>query len=246
MFLISPFNKLRGNRFMRRLYKPKPLNRNIAFFVKVTGQKLNLYHKTQTFKFAHVGLIRLSAPVLRWYFFCVDMFSLKSRYVATFKNANGAYFTAPLVEALSLGDKVSWLRNAYKKFFFLSVGVITRLRFLKLATLVSNIGYEHPVFATSFGTYAKIRLIRPLCITIILPSGEWREFTRIVSGIVGRNAGSHRYKEVLGKASAMAHNTKRIIVRSCAKNPVDHPNGGRTRGKRLFKTPWGHPAKSNK
>lgn len=93
------------------------------------------------------------------------------------------------------------------------------------------------MYATAFGTYAKVRLIRPRCVTIILPSGEWRELTQTVSGIVGRNSGARRYKEVLGKASARAHNTKRIIVRSCAKNPVDHPNGGRTRGKRLFKTP---------
>lgn len=35
------------------------------------------------------------------------MFALKSRYAAIFKSANGAYFTAPLVDALRLGDKVS-------------------------------------------------------------------------------------------------------------------------------------------
>jgi ribosomal protein L2 len=31
-----------------------------------------------------------------------------------------------------------------------------------------------------------------------------------------------------------------------AKNPVDHPNGGRTRGKMCFKTPWGLVAKATK
>lgn len=79
--------------------------------------------------------------------------------------------------------------------------------------------------------------MRPKSVTIILPSGIWLELTRNITGIVGRNAGSKNYKEVLGKASAQKYNLKRIIVRSCAKNPVDHPNGGRTRGKRLFKTP---------
>jgi hypothetical protein len=107
MFLIDSANKLRGNRFARRLYRPKALNRDVAFFVKTKGRKPNMYHKTQTFKFAHVGSIRLGAPALRWYFFCVDMFALKSRYAAIFKSANGAYFTAPLVDALRLGDKVS-------------------------------------------------------------------------------------------------------------------------------------------
>ena len=129
------------------------------------------------------------------------------------------------------------MRNSYKKFFFLSVGVITRLRFLKLATLVCNVGYSKPVFATAQGTYAKVRMVRPKCVTIVLPSGEWREMTASIAGVVGRNAGASKYKEVLGKASSYRRNIKRVIVRSCAKNPVDHPNGGRTRGKRLFKTP---------
>lgn len=107
-------------------------------------------------------------------------------------------------------------------------------------------GYSKPFLATALGTYAKVRLIRPKSITVVLPSGAWREMTSSAAGIVGRNSGAAHYKEVLGKASGQFANTKRIIVRSCAKNPVDHPNGGRTRGKMLFKTPWGKPAKSNK
>ena len=126
------------------------------------------------------------------------------------------------------------------------MGVVTRLRFLKLATLVCNLGYGVPTLATARGTYAKVRLVRPRSVTVVLPSGEWREMTRNAAGIVGRNAGAAKYKEVLGKASARDKNLKRVIVRSSAKNPVDHPNGGRTRGKRLFKTPWGKPAKSSK
>lgn len=35
-------------------------------------------------------------------------------------------------------------------------------------------------------------------------------------------------------------------VRSIAKNPVDHPNGGRASTKGSFKTPWGSIAKHNK
>ena len=35
-------------------------------------------------------------------------------------------------------------------------------------------------------------------------------------------------------------------VRSIAKNPVDHPNGGRANTKGSFKTPWGSIAKHNK
>ena len=55
--------------------------------------------------------------------------------------------------------------------------------------------------------------------------------------IIGRNAGIYTYKQYFGKASSIVNGIRRIIVRSCAKNPIDHPNGGRTRGKMTFKTP---------
>jgi ribosomal protein L2 len=35
-------------------------------------------------------------------------------------------------------------------------------------------------------------------------------------------------------------------VRGVAKNPVDHPNGGRSKTKQPLKTPWGLIAKHNK
>lgn len=41
----------------------------------------------------------------------------------------------------------------------------------------------------------------------------------------------------MGKYSTVTAKRLRIAVRSCAKNPVDHPNGGRTRGKMTTKTP---------
>lgn len=107
MFLIDSTNKLRGNRFMRRMYKPVGLDRNIVFFVKKNGIKKNLYHKTQTNKFAHMGLLQYNIQPLKWYFFCSDFFSLKHRFGAVFKNATGAYFSSPLIEALQLGSKVS-------------------------------------------------------------------------------------------------------------------------------------------
>lgn len=246
MFLLDSNVKLRGLRHAKRLYRPSSVNRKLVFYVTGGAKKPNLYHKTQQFKFAHSPLLRLNAPIPKWYFFCVDLFRLRTRYSGVFKSPQGSFFIAPLVESVQLASKVTWLRNAYTKFFFLSVGIITRVRFLKLATLISNIGYDKPQWATAQGCYSVIKLMRPKSITITLPSGEWRVLTREASAIVGRNSGSSHNKEVLGKASAIHRSHRRVIVRSCAKNPVDHPNGGRTRGKTLIKTPWGKPAKSSK
>jgi large subunit ribosomal protein L2 len=35
-------------------------------------------------------------------------------------------------------------------------------------------------------------------------------------------------------------------VRSIAMNPIDHPNGGRTKGGKHWATPWGKPTKGYK
>ena len=39
---------------------------------------------------------------------------------------------------------------------------------------------------------------------------------------------------------------RKPVVRGVARNPVDHPNGGRTCGGKVFKTPWGQIAKGRK
>lgn len=42
------------------------------------------------------------------------------------------------------------------------------------------------------------------------------------------------------------NNHKKITVRGVAMNPIDHPNGGRTKAKQPEKSPWGWVAKHNK
>lgn len=246
MFLIQSFKKTNGCRFMRTLFQFKNRNTSGSIGLKINGRKKNLYHKTSYSKNQHVPLIKYNTLAPKWYFFCTDFLKLRTRFAAIFKSSNGTFFFSPLVEAIKLGSKTTFLRNSYKHFFYISVGVIAKLKFLKIAMLVSNIGYIKPKYATALGTFAKIRLIKPLFLTIILPSGKWLNLTHNSVGIIGRNAGAKHLKEYYGKASSAPRGITRIIVRSCAKNPVDHPNGGRTRGKMLTKTPWGKPAKKNK
>ena len=38
----------------------------------------------------------------------------------------------------------------------------------------------------------------------------------------------------------------RPVSRGIARNPVDHPNGGRTNGGKHWATPWGKPTKGKK
>jgi large subunit ribosomal protein L2 len=54
------------------------------------------------------------------------------------------------------------------------------------------------------------------------------------------------HKNVSGKWSNSGKILNRIVVRGVAKNPVDHPNGGRTKAKQPELSPWGWVAKCGK
>ena len=49
-----------------------------------------------------------------------------------------------------------------------------------------------------------------------------------------------------GKAGRTRWKGRRPTVRSIAMNPIDHPNGGRTKGGKHWATPWGKPTKGAK
>ena len=120
------------------------------------------------------------------------------------------------------------------------------IKFLRTGFMLCQIGFIKPIISTAMGTYITLNTFNQSGICITLPSGRLMTLGHNYYGFIGRNAGIFTYKQYLGKATSGNYYQKRVIVRSCAKNPVDHPNGGRTRGKQLMKTPWGRIARSNK
>lgn len=119
----------------------------------------------------------------------------------------------------------------------MKTGSVAPLLFLRTGFIVSQVGFIKPIFAKACGTFIKLNTFSIGNVNVSLPSGIKKNFNKTFFGFIGRNAGSMRYKQYLGKASISKYHQQRIIVRSCAKNPVDHPNGGRTRGKKTIKSP---------
>ena len=116
------------------------------------------------------------------------------------------------------------------------VGSLIKLKYYDILFLISNLGLLQPLYAISMGTFCILNNKKKYFIVITLPSGKKINFSNKGYAILGRNSGIFSYKQYFGKASTSLSN-KKINVRSVAKNPVDHPNGGRTRGKLCFKTP---------
>jgi large subunit ribosomal protein L2 len=63
---------------------------------------------------------------------------------------------------------------------------------------------------------------------------------------VGAVSNQDHINEVVGKAGRARWKGARSVSRGIARNPVDHPNGGRTNGGKHWATPWGKPTKGYK
>ncbi len=83
-------------------------------------------------------------------------------------------------------------------------------------------------------------------ISVKLPSQLNVFFTSKTLGFIGSVFNFFTHKQIEGKWGYSFKKAKNINVRGVAMNPVDHPNGGRTKAKQPEKTPWGWVAKNNK
>ena len=127
---------------------------------------------------------------------------------------------------------------------------IVPLLFIPLNTnicAVSNTITQYPTYSKAPGSKAiRLRFNKKIkLIEILLPSHEIKFFPQHTLATWGWNE-SYNSKIILGKRGLDYLRYKKLNVRGVAKNPVDHPNGGRTKAKQPELTPWGWVAKRNK
>ena len=103
-------------------------------------------------------------------------------------------------------------------------------------------------FIKSSGTFGlKLKAKKTVKLILIkLPSEKVYHFIKNVKCFIGKNYNFLNNKFIEGKWGFTIHKKKKINVRGVAMNPVDHPNGGRTKAKQPEKSPWGWIAKHNK
>lgn len=145
-------------------------------------------------------------------------------FVYLLKNSNGSY----------LGD-------FSKNFFFPSkllknifIGSQTFLSCLPIYSLVSNVCNckgNKSIYARSSGSYAQILESKNSfnIILLKLPSGIKKFIPASSICTLGRNSNINQKYIIFGKASFFRNLGKNSSVRGVAKNPVDHPHGGRTK-----------------
>ena len=168
----------------------------------------------------------------------------RTSFIALIKYKDGelAYILAP--QRLAVGDTVVSGDKVDVK-----PGNAMKLAAMPIGTIVHNIEMKPGKggqVARSAGTYAQY-LGRDAGYALLrLNSGEVRRVRLECKATVGAVSNPDHMNVSTGKAGRTRWRGTRPTVRSIAMNPIDHPNGGRTKGGKHWATPWGKPTKGAK
>lgn len=129
------------------------------------------------------------------------------------------------------------------------IGVTTLLYFIDKLAIVNNLCIKYKnLYARSNGTFCQIlNKNKDYNYAVIrLPSNQEKYVSLFNTATVGRVANVLCNRSFFTKATNLKLNNKKSKVRGVAKNPVDHPHGGRTKTNQPEKSPWGWVTKHNK
>ena len=140
-----------------------------------------------------------------------------------------------------------FLNSSYKKL----IGQTIPLSLIPINFFISNIfDYKNSkvTYSLSIGSQSlRLKINKKMKLIFIkLPSTKVKTMSINTLACFGVTKSHSKELCVDGKWGVKEKLFKKIMVRGVAKNPVDHPNGGRTKAKQPEKSPWGWVAKINK
>jgi large subunit ribosomal protein L2 len=168
----------------------------------------------------------------------------RTAFIALIKYEDGtqAYILAP--QRLGVGDMVVSGPKVDVK-----PGNAMPLSSMPIGTIVHNVEMKPGKggqIARSAGSFVQLVGRDSGSAVLRLNSGETRKVSAECMATVGAVSNPDHMNTVVGKAGRTRWLGRRPTVRSIAMNPVDHPNGGRTKGGKHWATPWGKPTKGFK
>lgn len=155
------------------------------------------------------------------------------------------------VESLNVGNLVFNLLMQFntKNISYLGSKIyIEQLPFNLVVSYLTNNFNNKQTFAKASGTYVtKLKAKKTVKLVLVeLPSKLTILIKKETVCFIGKNTNFFVNKFIEGKWGFGVHRSKVLTVRGVAMNPVDHPNGGRTKTKQPEKSPWGWVAKHKK
>jgi hypothetical protein len=185
--------------------------------------------------------------------------SYKNSFLGFFTTHDGCIYLKKLSYGFSHFDSVNNNMYLYIHYFFefdikkkfWNIDTYTFMWFVDFGYKFYNLHILNKVYkiANSAGTYCRVmnRNLNNSMAYVRIPSGKHIWVSFFSSAFLGRVSNIFnkfiRFSSFISKFNLKK---KRQTVRGIAKNPVDHPNGGRSKIKQPFKNPWGFIAKKNK
>ena len=168
----------------------------------------------------------------------------RTAFIALIKYQDGqlAYILAP--QRLAVGDTVVSGEKVDVK-----PGNAMPLASMPVGSIVHNVELKQGSggqLARSAGSYVQLVGRDAGWAILKLSSGETRRVRQECMATIGAVSNPDHANVSIGKAGRTRWMGIRPTVRSIAMNPVDHPNGGRTKGGKHWATPWGKPTKGYK
>ena len=173
----------------------------------------------------------------------------KKKLITLTRHSTGSLSVKPFVSGMFVGQYI-FSSNIPQNFWVNKLpGNLVMLKFLTKYCIFSNVfvgGIKK--LATSNGTFCQIleTFYDFNLVKITLPSKK----TKLISGwgfaVLGKNSQEDYIYCRLGKAGVNSRLGKKSKVRGVARNPVDHPHGGRTKTNKPEVSIWGWVAKRNK
>lgn len=173
----------------------------------------------------------------------------KKKLISIIRHHTGSFSVKPSISGSYVGQFI-FSSNLPSNYWVAKLpGNLVLLKYLTRYSVFSNIyvnGFKK--FALSNGTYCQVleSFFDFNLIKVILPSKR----TKILSGwnfvFLGKNSQENYMYNRLGKAGICILTGKKPKVRGVARNPVDHPHGGRTKTNQPEVSMWGWIAKRSK
>jgi len=173
------------------------------------------------------------------------------RIIGLFKTYNGYMFFNVIPSGLLLGSYTYYLLD-YLSLSRLEtcLGCLVKLSNVELFTILFYIQIEKKfTYAKANGVYCYINYNKynlDILVCLNLPSGHDIIVPADSVAYIGRNFGTTWLLKRYYKAQQTKFLGFKASVRGVAQNPVDHPNGGRTKTNKPEQSPWGWVAKRGK
>ncbi len=243
--------KQRWKKYLKFLYKKKYFFYKYFFIKKNKKIKTKLIHrqvciyKTYSYKYYNIKLLLFS--------YVIENFGYQKNPIKEFAYGRNIFNQIQLFlfsEYMFPGFKLYDIKHLES----LKYSFINQLLPLVYVPLNSTVSYvfnnnnNKMSYAKSSGSNAfKRKLLKKTKLCYVEMPSKKLKLLPLYAYCVFSCTKNHFYDKIVeGGWGYTQKNKKKITVRGVAKNPVDHPNGGRTKAKQPELSPWGWVAKFNK